>query len=61
MGVPGSATADTDSSTSGSSSQAPLIGGDLVLQSTGKTRDDLDVTMFELRRRARGGRPRKGY
>lgn len=34
---------------------APLIGGNLIIQSTGDTRSDLQEAMFQLRRVRRGG------
>lgn len=34
-----------------------IVGGDLVIQSTGNTRDDLAEAMFQLRRAKRGGSP----
>lgn len=37
-------------------SNGALVGGDLVIASTGDTRNDLDEAMFALRRRKRGGR-----
>ena len=36
---------------------SPLIGGDLVIQSSGNVRDDIGEAMFQVRRIRRGGSP----
>lgn len=46
-----------DRRVSASAAPAPLIGGDLVLQSSGSVRDDLGEALFQFRRIRRGGSP----